>query len=155
MFLFHTRPPSRTRCGLVLHRLRRLTRSRQLLAVGADEGLDSITGLSLYESVEIVVLAADPEFIEPVVVVGVRMADLRSRCQRSAFVERQDAGAPDPAAAHRSSALGSRPSDGLRHSLVLRSEVQVLNDGLSELVLVTGFLPRPAASAGFTPRCPR
>src|SRR5665647_1914090 len=137
-----------------LKALRRFSRSGQLLAVGVDEGVDSIMGLSLNVSVEIVVLAQDREFIEPVMVVGVRVADLRSRCQRSAFVERQDAGAPHPAAAYHSSALGGRRSDGLRQGFVSGSEVQVLDDGCSELVLVAGLLPRPAASPGFAPGCP-
>jgi|BarGraIncu00222A_1022003.scaffolds.fasta_scaffold01200_7 hypothetical protein len=129
--------------------------SGQLLAVGVDEGVDSIMGSSLNVSVEIVVLAQEREFIEPVVIVGVRVPDLRSRCQRSPFVERQKAGAPHPAATHHSSALGSRPSDGFRQGFVSGSEVQVLDNGRSELVLVAGLLPRPAASGGFTPHCPR
>jgi hypothetical protein len=83
------------------------------------------------------------------------VADLRSRCQRRAFVERQNAGAPHPAAANHGSALGGRPSDGLCQGFVSGSEVQVLDDGFSELVLVAGLLARPAASPRFALRCPR
>jgi hypothetical protein len=125
------------------------------LSVGVDEDIDSIMGLGLNVSIEFVVLPQNREFIEPVIIVSVCVADLRSRRQRSAFVERQDAGAPHPAAAHHSSALGSRPSDGLRQGFISGSEVQVLNDGCSKLVLVASLLPGPAASPGFTPHCPR
>ena len=123
--------------------------------MGVDEGVHSIMGLGLNVSVEFVVLDQDQEFIEPVIVVGVCVADLRSRCQRSAFIEHQAAGAPHPAAAHHSSALGGRPSDGLRQGFVSGSKVQVLDDGFSEFILVAGLLPRPAASPGFAPHCPR
>jgi hypothetical protein len=133
----------------------RFSRSGQILAVSVDEGIDSIMGLGLNVSVEIIVLAQEQGFIEPVMVVGVRVADLRSRGQRSAFVERQHAGAPHPAAAYDSSALGSRPSDGLRQGFVSGSEVQVLDNGCRKLVLVAGLPPRPGASPGFTPHCPR
>ena len=60
-------------------------------------------------------------------------------------VERQDAGAPHPAAAHHSSVPGGRPSDGLCKGFVSGSKVQVLDDGFSELVLVAGLLPRCTA----------
>jgi hypothetical protein len=91
--------------------------------VGADKGVDSIMGPGLDIWVEIVALTQYREFIEPVLVVGVCVADLRSCCQRSALVERQDAGAAHPAATHYGSALGSRPSDGLRQGFVTGSEV--------------------------------
>ena len=132
-----------------------IDRPSRLLSVGVDEGVDSIMGLGLDVSVKFLVLAQDRELIEAVIVVGVCVADLRSRCQRSTFVERQDAGAPHPATTYHSSALGGRPSDGLRQSLVSGSEVQVLDDGFSEFILVAGLLPRPAASPGFAPHCPR
>jgi hypothetical protein len=117
-----------------------------------DKGVDSIMGLGPNIWVEIVTLAGDRELSEPVLIVRVCVPDLRSCCQCSALVERQDAGATHPAATHYGSAFGSRPSDGLRQGLVTGSEVQVLNNGCSELVPIASLLPGTAAGPGFTPR---
>jgi len=66
-----------------------------------DPGFRPVDGTTMTSSLrnpweEVANLTEVRELIEPVVVVGVLVADLRSRCQHGTFVERQDAGAPDP-----------------------------------------------------------